>query len=285
MSTTRRQRRSWGKIRKLTHGSGRFQASYVGLDLARHTAPANMQPAGWKPGPSNRAPGKAITMMGTALTDGLITTNPCTIRGASKAPNQRKAAVLSPDEVAKVALAIRPDKLKALVLIAAWLGLRRGEVTELRRQDVSADCSLITVARACTHRRGECHVSTPKSGKGREVFVPPHIRVDIRDHMAHHVGAAPDALLFHTNRACHFSEHTFRTAFTEALKSVGREHIRIHDLRHTRGTQTARVANLVETMARLGHSTVSASLTYQQISSGRDREIAEALSGLAQTPA
>jgi len=53
-------------------------------------------------------------------------------------------------------------------------------------------------------------------------------------------------------------------------------------LRHFAGTQTARVANLVETMGRLGHSTVAASLLYQQRVSGRDVEIAEALSRLAE---
>jgi hypothetical protein len=48
-------------------------------------------------------------------------------------------------------------------------------------------------------------------------------------------------------------------------------------------TQTARAGNLVETMGRLGHSTVAASLIYQQIVSGRDAAVAEALSQLAQT--
>jgi hypothetical protein len=36
-------------------------------------------------------------------------------------------------------------------------------------------------------------------------------------------------------------------------------------------------------MGRLGHSTVQASLIYQQIVSGRDAEVAEALSKLAET--
>jgi len=52
-------------------------------------------------------------------------------------------------------------------------------------------------------------------------------------------------------------------------------------LRHFSGTQTARVGNLVETMGRLGHSTVTASLRYQHQVSGRDVEIAAALSELA----
>ncbi len=348
MTTPRRQRRSWGKIRKLAHGSGRFQASYMGPDLMRDCAPATyttrMDAEGWlrderrliehdewtppklraeakhqrgkafqeyatgwleirnlKPRtrqgysellagplaslhktPLNMLTAEVVrhwhaglpadtptknahsygllhTMMNTAVIDGLITSNPCTIRGAMKAPTQPKAAILTPDEVAKVALAMRPEKLKALVLISAWCGLRWGEVTELRRGDIAPDCSLISVARAVTHCKGQCHVSTPKSGKPRQVYVPPHIQADIREHMDQHVGAAPDALLFTTERACHFSEHTFRASFAEALKSVGREHVRIHDLRHFAGTQAARVGNLVETMARLGHSTVSAS--------------------------
>jgi ABC-type oligopeptide transport system ATPase subunit len=46
----------------------------------------------------------------------------------------------------------------------------------------------------------------------------------------------------------------------------------------------AGVSNLVETMDHLGHSTVSASLRYQHQVSGRQVEIAEALSELAAKP-
>ena len=54
------------------------------------------------------------------------------------------------------------------------------------------------------------------------------------------------------------------TYLAPALESIGREGVRVHDLRHFAGTQTARVGSLVETMERLGHSTASASLLYQQ---------------------
>ena len=47
---------------------------------------------------------------------------------------------------------------------------------------------------------------------------------------------------------------------------------------------SARVGNLVETMNRLGHSTAKASLIYQQMVSGRDAELADALSKLATKP-
>ena len=70
-----------------------------------------------------------------------------------------------------------------------------------------------------------------------------------------------------------------------ALKSVGIEQVvRIHDFLHSCGSQTARVANLVETMGRLGHSTQRASLLYQQVANGRPEQVAAALSALAQAP-
>jgi integrase len=69
--------------------------------------------------------------------------------------------ILSPDEIAKVTNAIAPDQLKSLVLVSAWCGLRRGEVAELRREDVCADCTEIVVSRAVTHRNKACNIDAP----------------------------------------------------------------------------------------------------------------------------
>jgi len=73
-----------------------------------------------------------------------------------------------------------------------------------------------------------------------------------------------------------------RPHFTAALTKISREGVRVHDLRHFAGTMTAQVGGTVrETMNRLGHSTVSASMTYQAAVDQRDHEIAAALSKLA----
>ena len=117
------------------------------------------------------------------------------------------------------------------------------------------------------------------------MVVPPHIRADIKHHLDTFVTKEPDAQLFPPARGgCHLNDKVFKEHFDASLSGIGREGVRIHDLRHFARTQTARVANLVETMGRLGHSPVSASLIYQQIASGRDAEVAEALSQLAQAP-
>lgn len=232
----------------------------------------------------------------TACKDGLLTTNPCQIERAMNPPRKREPVILSVAELAGAADAIKPPSLRSLVLLAGWCGLRWGEVIELRRQDIDDECEVVIVSRAVTHRgtrepgspKGSgCRIDTPKSGKARAVVVPPHIRDDLKDHLATYVGKEPDALVFPALRnGCHLNDSVFAKHFRPALETVGRDGKAkpvptIHDLRHFAGTQTARVANLSESMARLGHSTVRASLIYQGLVSGRDAEVAAALSELA----
>ncbi|OBE98984.1 site-specific integrase [Mycobacterium sp. 852002-10029_SCH5224772] len=362
-------RRGWGWIRRLP--SKRYQASYVGDDLQRHTAPTTftarmdaehwlakerrlIERDEWTP-PATRAAAKhakattvgeyaktwikhrnikprtrlhytaifeghieptlgkialkvltpeairawhANTLVdrptyrahcyqllhaicGTAVTDGLLPSNPCQIARASSSRSKRRPQILTIAELTTLADTIEPPEYRTLVLISAWCGLRWGEVSELRRRDVGAAAETITVARAVTHRGG-CRVDTPKSGQSRIVVVPPHIRSDIIAHLRDHVAKPADSLLFSPVRGgCHLSDRTFRHHFNPAVKTLGRESVRIHDLRHFAGSQTARVGNLIETMSRLGHSTPSASLRYQSLVDGRDVAVADALSALA----
>lgn len=220
-------------------------------------------------------------IMRTAVSDGLLPANPCQISGAMNPARRREPTILDVSEVAALADAIRPGRLKTLVLVSAWCATRWSEVSELRRKDVAADCTLITISRSVTRRDGLYRVDTPKSGKSRAVVVPPHIRDDLKAHLDT-VGKSPEALLYPAAGGGHMNDRVFsREYFAKALKSIGRDSVRVHDLRHFAGTQTARVGNLKETMDRLGHSTVKASLTYQSVVSGRDYEVAEALSKLA----
>lgn len=219
----------------------------------------------------------------TAVTDGLIRGNPCHIPRAASVRAKRAPVVTTVEELTEVADVI-DKRFRAVVLISAWCGLRWGEVSELRRKDVGESAETIAVVRGAVHRSGQCHVDTPKSGRGRVVVVPPHIRADVKHHLDAFVDPDPAALLFSPPRGgCHLSEKTFRLHYRRAMERVGRTGVRIHDLRHFSGTQAARVGNLREVMDRLGHSTVSASLRYQQIAQGRDAAVAQALSELTRT--
>ncbi|HUP68860.1 MAG TPA: hypothetical protein VM142_03485 [Acidimicrobiales bacterium] len=69
------------------------------------------------------------TILGTAMEDGLVVANPCSIKGAGVEPtNERELPTLA--EVFAIADAISPQ-FRAMVLLAAFGGLRRGELRVL----------------------------------------------------------------------------------------------------------------------------------------------------------
>ncbi len=72
-----------------------------------------------------------------------------------------------------------------------------------------------------------------------------------------------------------------RDDFRPACAAANLTGVRLHDLRHFQGHQASRVGNLAEVMRRMGHATQQAALIYSGVVSGRDAEIAVALSALA----
>ncbi|MGE0214900.1 tyrosine-type recombinase/integrase [Mycolicibacterium sp.] len=223
----------------------------------------------------------------TAVKDGLLDRNPCMIQGAMNTKAKENVKIPTTADLHAIADKLGASetqaRFKALVLLAAWCGLRYGEVSELRRKDITDDCSVVSITRAVGHRGGECLLGPTKTGERRIVTIPPHIRQDIKDHLAAYVGKDSDALLFTPSRGgCHLNGRVFnKDVFQKAAKAVGREDLSAHDLRRFAGSKNAQVATLTENMARLGHKTVKASLLYQHSQSGRDAEIAADLSAQA----
>lgn len=219
----------------------------------------------------------------TAVQDELLDANPCRIRSAMQTSRRRDVDVLSPAQVDRLA-AEMPAELRASVVVAAWCGLRWGETSELRRKDVAKDCATLRVRRAVTYRKGAFHVGEPKTAAGvRDVAVPPHIRPVLAAHLRNHVGKAPDALLFGDNGGGHLRADLYRTNWEKARAAIGKPHLRVHDLRHVGAVLAAQAgATTAELMHRLGHTTPAMALRYQHVAEGRDAELAERLSRLAE---
>lgn len=208
----------------------------------------------------------------------LVDVNPCQVEHASKVDRVSESVPATPAEVFTITQAM-PERLRAAVLIAAWGGLRFGELTELRRSDVLLDGNKVAVrvSRGVTWLRGEGPVvGSPKSTAGRRtVHLPPSLRDDIARHLDEHTGPAPDALLFPSAGGGHLNPSTLMKPYRRAREAAGRPDLRWHDLRHTAGTTAAKAgATLRENMARMGHSTIAASLVYQHAAAERDEEIA-----------
>lgn len=218
----------------------------------------------------------------TAVSDDLVPANPCRIRGAGSARKQHKTRVASLPELEALVEAM-PDRYRPMVLLAAWCGLRFGELTELRRKDIDVDDLRIHVERGVARVNGKMIVGDPKSEAGRRtVTIPPHLLPMLVSHLDRHVGAAGESLLFPARQGGHMAPASLYRVFYPARAKAGRPDLRFHDLRHTGATLAAATgATLADLMARLGHSTPAAALRYQHAAADRDRAIAEALSGFA----
>ncbi|MEB3048991.1 site-specific integrase [Mycolicibacter sp. MYC123] len=220
----------------------------------------------------------------TARGDGLVTDNPCQIATAVKASRPREVRVLTPAELVKVAESV-PEKYRVAVPLAAWCGLRFGELIELRRKDIQTHDkrAVIRIRRAATVVDGKIVVGQPKTDAGiRDVTVPPHVADLLRAHMKRHTKSGPESFVFTTTRGLRLS----KTAFTKSLKAgyakVGKPGMRVHDLRHTGATLAAQAgATTKELMLRIGHTTPAMALRYQHVAEGRDAAIADKLSALA----
>jgi hypothetical protein len=99
-------------------------------------------------------------ILDTAVEAGLLVRNPCSVKGAAteRAPEMRVATVT---QVAALAQAIHP-RFRALVLVAAYAGLRWGELVGLRVKRVDLLHGRITVAEQATEIDGHFTWGRPR---------------------------------------------------------------------------------------------------------------------------
>jgi integrase len=219
----------------------------------------------------------------TALDDGLITSSPCVLRGASNTKRQIKIRPATLPELATLVEAM-PEPLRLTVHLAAWCALRYGEIAELRRSDIDTKNGVIHVRRGVTWVNGKPIVGLPKTTAGvRDVAIPPHLLPTVKAHLEHHTAWGREGLLFRNTHGKHLSTTSFYAAWWPAREQARRPDLRFHDLRHTGAVLAAQTgATLAELMARLGHSSPTMAMRYQHAAQGRDQQIAEALSKLAE---
>jgi integrase len=119
------------------------------------------------------------------------------------------------DEIATIVEAM-PERLKLFVVLAAFVGLRQGELLELRRADVDGVTGRIAVTRKVDKDstpgvEGACPdcgrvISAPKTASGvRTVHVPPPFLRLLQKHLLEHTAAGPTGLLFPGDRTDHMS--------------------------------------------------------------------------------
>lgn len=220
-------------------------------------------------------------MLTTATQEGLLVANPCQIAGAGVV-HHRERSTANPAEVAQLS-ALMPRNLAAAVTLAAWSGLRYGELFALAVRHVNLEAGTVRVERALVTLPGQpVTYGKPKTTKSvRTVHLPGFVVDELRAHLAEHTDGAADSLVFAMPDGSPVTNLRLSFLFRRARATIGRDDLTWHDLRHTGAMLAYRAgASVPEVQARLGHSTMRAASIYAHASDDSDRVLADRLDAL-----
>jgi integrase len=151
--------------------------------------------------------------------------------------------------------------VRPIVRAAILTGCRVSELTNLRWRHVDADAREIVV-------------EDSKSGDSRRVPVAQALLDELKPRRG-----TPDAWVFPGERGNPASRTVVTQAFKRAARAIGRGDLRLHDLRHVRGTRLLAVgANLPEVAAVLGHKTLAMARRYAHVTRTRLHDLVDAVS-------
>lgn len=239
----------------------------------------------WRP-EHLRAPNQASkaykhlkTLMDYALKRNWITESPCLIDGATSYRPATRPEIPTRDQV-EIMLREAASPFDVVIALAAWGGLRKGEIFALRRKDVTIEkedgetWASVRVERAVTWIDRSAIEKTPKTeGSIRTVELPSELTPLLKEHLKT-VGAFPDALLFERRPGSgeHWLEFQMNNYWRDARAAAGFNG-RFHSLRAFAGTMFAQTgATTYEILDRLGHRNLKTAMDYQR-ATGRSRKL------------
>lgn len=194
-----------------------------------------------------------------------IATNPAEDAERVAVRRRPEFAVLSPDEVHALARAAGGGLPSALFIVAAFTGLRMGELRALRWRDVDFAKRLVHVRRSMSRQEE----GDPKSGKARSVPM-----VDDAARVLDELSRRPrftgrDDRVFCGEQGGRLDEGDMRDWLYAALAAARIDRDRgtgklfvFHDLRHTFGTLAVQAFPLSDVQAYMGHADIATTMIY-----------------------
>jgi integrase len=255
-------------------------------DLSRETTRryfASLTREGKAPGTVRKVHTVLSAIMAEALELDLISANPCQGMKGLPPNSHQEPVFLNASQVATLAEA-HPERYRLLIYMAAYTGLRAGELAGLRRKDVDLLRGVVQVRQALKQQDPPVFGET-KTGKSRTVTLPRFLRAMLNDHLtgSHPGGQSADALVFTApeggvHRHGLFMRRVFRPAVVGALPAAYSK-LRFHDLRHTAASMLiAQGAHPKQIQDRLGHASITTTMDrYSHLFEGHDAELLEGL--------
>jgi len=147
-----------------------------------------------------------------------------------------------------------------LVRVAAYAGLRRGELVALRWRDVGFAGQKLIVRRALS---GETEVRSTKSRRAREVPLPDQAAAALERLWRRGEFTGPDDYVFANRLGRRLDPSALRRRYERARDAAGLDPLRFHDLRHTYGSLlVAGGIDLPSVKAAMGHARISTTERY-----------------------
>jgi len=149
--------------------------------------------------------------------------------------------------------------IRPLVIVAVNTGMRRGELFNLKFQDIDFN-------------KGIIHLLRTKNGERRELPMNEAVKRAILESKAH----STSEYVFSTIQGNQFT--VIKRPFARALKMAGIENFRFHDLRHTFASQLAMASVDLNTIRELmGHKSLKMTLRYAHLSSNHKNQAVDLL--------
>jgi integrase len=165
-------------------------------------------------------------------------------------PNQYD--FFSPDEIEKLVAAAASDQDSATFRVAAFTGLRMGELLALRWRDVNFDAESLHVY--VSYSLGT--LTTPKSGLARTVPMADQVVSTLKAQKRRLGRTTRDGLVFPGERGEYLDGSALRRRSKKALEKAKLRPLRFHDLRHTFGSIAINQATIVQVQAWMGHADI-----------------------------
>ena len=184
--------------------------------------------------------------------------------------NQFEGAYYDDKQVCKLLQVIKDDEIEVAINLAAYLGLRRGEISGLKWKYVDLEKQTIEIKETRTRVSGQLITKSPKTKKSQRILYLTDELVELlKEHKEKqkqykamlgkeyvetgYVCTKINREPFHPDRLSH--------RFSDMLKKHDLPHIRFHDIRHTVASLLLHNNTPVKNVSEmLGHSDVTITL-------------------------
>jgi integrase len=192
--------------------------------------------------------------------------------------------ILSASEVDQLAAAL-PDRYGSLATVAAYTGLRWGELAGLQTHNIDRPRERLNVRTSLIEASGKPpFLGSPKTDASERTIRLPKVVIDV---LGRHLDTypPPNSTVWTTEAGGFLRRGTFGRTWRRAVtESVGTP-CRIHDLRHTHAAWLIAQGEHPKTIqTRLGHSSIQVTMDrYGHLMDGLDEQTAVRLDAIAAT--